>query len=179
MISIRIVAIAVGVSALAAGGWWFVGYRDGTSELSAPRAHIAVRWRGRYQGAMTLPATLNWCPGTRRGILEALSGDSGVAVVLYERDSLTSGPHVVASPDIAASNPTPSATVVVRWMQVARDTVLAGFRSQGGTVRINLVGGQASGDVNARMRSLSGTDTLVVQGAFRDVPVVTTAAGCS
>ena len=175
----RVVAVALGLVALAGGGWWLVTQGGASGTLSAPGAHLAMRWRGKYQGRMTLPATLNWCPGTRRGILEALSGDSGVAVVLYERDSLTSGPHVVASPDPAAPVPTPGATVVMRWMQIGGDTALAGFRSQGGTVRLSRAGGRASGDINARMRSLSGTDTLLVQGVFRDVPVVTTAAGCT
>ena len=128
---------------------------------------------------MTLPATLNWCPGTRRGILEALSGDSGVAVVLYERDSLTGAPHNVVSPDLTASIQTPGATVVMRWMRLDRDTAVAGFRSQGGTVRINFTHGLGSGDINARMRSATSLDSLTVQGAFRDIPVVTTAAGCS
>lgn len=179
MKGVRVVVIAVIIGALALGGWWFFGQSRGAMSLSANAAHLAVRWRGKYQGTMALPAKLNWCPGTRRGILEAISGDSGVAVVLYERDSLTSGPHPVVSPDIAVSVPTPGATVVMRWMRTDRDTAVTGFRSQGGTARINFVGGQASGEINARMRAPSGPDTLVIQGVFRDVPVVTTAAGCT
>jgi hypothetical protein len=179
MKGVRVFAITVSVGILGLGGWWLFGQNRGTGALSAQAAHLVVRWSGKYQGIMTLPAKLNWCPGTRRGILEAISGDSGVAVVLYERDSLTSGPHAVISPDMAVSIPAPGATVVMRWMRADRDTALAGFRSQGGTVRINVGGGEASGDINARMRALPGNDTLIVQGVFRGVPVVTTAAGCS
>lgn len=174
-----IVATTFIVAVLATGGWWLVGRRDGATSLDAEPAHLAVRWRGKYQGAMTLPARINWCPGTRHGILEAISGDSGVAVVLYERDSLTSGAHLVASPDLAASIQAPGATVVMRWMRTGRDTAITGFRSQGGTVAISFASGLGSGDINARMRAASGSDTLVVRGAFRDVPVVTTAAGCN
>jgi hypothetical protein len=175
----RIVAVVVLAAVVAGGGWWLFGRQRGTAALNVRAAHLAVRWSGKYRGSMTLPARLNWCPGTRRGILEAISGDSGVAIVLYERDSLTSGSHAVGSPDSAASLATPGATVVMRWMRTDRDTAVTGFRSQRGTVRINLSGGQASGDVNARMRAPSGLDSLVVAGVFRDIPVVTTAAACS
>lgn len=179
MKGVRLVAIVVTVAVIAAVGWWFSGRGGEASSLSARAGHLAVRWRGTYRGTMALPARINWCPGTRRGILEAVSGDSGVAIVLYERDSLTGGPHAIGSPDMAASIPTPGATVVMRWMRADRDTAISGFRSQGGTVRVDFVGGHGSGDINARMRAPSGNDTLVVQGVFRDVPVVTTAAGCN
>ena len=175
----RVVAIVVILGAFGVGSWWLFGPNGGAVSLNARAAHLVVRWSGKYQGNMTLPARINWCPGTRRGILEAISGDSGVAVVLYERDSLTSGPHTVGSPDMAASIATPGATVVMRWMRTDRDTAVTGFRSQGGAVRINFVGGKGSGDINVRMRALAANDTLVMQAVFRDVPVVTTAAGCS
>ena len=178
----RLATVVVIVVAVAAAGWWFVGRSFGAAGLSAPAAHFAVRWRGGYQGTMTLPARLNWCPGARHGILEALSGDSAVAVILYERDSLTTGPHTVVSPDLAASIQGPGATMVLRWMRFGRDSGVTGFRSQGGTVRIHFVNGLASGDVSVRgqvVQVVPRSDTLVVQGVFRDVPVVTTAAGCS
>jgi hypothetical protein len=171
-------AVAVAVGALAAGGWWFFQVRA-AAPLRAKKTHLAVRWHGKYRGGMALPARINWCPGTRRGVLEAVSGDSGVAIVLYERDSLTSGAHVIASPDMAASIVAPGATAVMRWMRADRDTAVTGFRSQSGTVRIQFAGGTGSGELSARMRSSTGTDTLVLEGAFLDVPVITTAAGCS
>lgn len=174
-----VAATIVAVAALGAVGWWFAGRSRGGAALNPREAQLAVRWRGKFNGAVTLPAKINWCPGTRRGILEAISGDTGVAVVLYERDSLTGVPHVVVSPEMAAPFPTPGATAVLRWMRVSPDTTVAGFRSQSGMVRITFAGGKGSGDINVRMRSATSVDTLTVQGEFRDVPVVTTAAGCS
>jgi hypothetical protein len=177
----RAMVVAI-VAVLATGGWWFIGRNSGGAGLSARAAQFVVRWRGGYQGTMTLPARLNWCPGTRRGILEALSGDSAAAVVLYERDSLTGGAHTVVSPDLAGSIQAPGATMVLRWMRFGRDSGVTGFRSQGGTVRIHFANGLASGDVNVRgqvVQVVPRSDTLMVQGVFRDVPVVTTAAGCS
>lgn len=174
----RIIAVVAVAAAIAIGGW-FAGRRGRTVALNPGAARLAVTWRGKYQGSMSLPAHINWCPGARRGILEAIAGDSGVAVVFYERDSLTSGPHQVVAPDAAAAAPAPAATVVMRWMRADLDTAVTGFRSQGGTVRITIQAGVGSGDINARMRATSGSDTLVLQGAFRSVPVATTAAACN
>ena len=162
--------VLVGV---AGGGWWFFG-RGG------PRpAELTVSWRGNSAGKMTLPATLNWCPVTRVAVLEAMSGDSGVALLLYERDSLTPGPHTIVSPDLSASAPKPAASFVMRWLRSTPDTALTGFRSKSGTVRIQFAAGKASGDINARMRGVAGIDSVVVQGTFIAVPVVTTAKGCT
>lgn len=171
----------VGAAALlgiAAGGWWFFG-RDAGGVLRAKSGQLAVRWRGKYPGTMTLPATLNWCPVTRVGVLEAVSGDSGAALVLYERDSLSAGPHLVVSPDLSASASKPGASFVIRWVRMRPDTAVAGFRSESGTVRIQFAAGLATGDINARMRAANGSDTLVVQGVFTAVPVVATAKGCT
>jgi len=128
---------------------------------------------------MHLPATVRWCPVTRTGILEAVSGDTGVAIVLYERDSLTSVPHVVIQPDAAAAAARPASSMVMRWVRLGSDTALAMYRSTRGTVRLRITAEAASGDVNARLQSTSGTDSLVVTGTFRNLPVATTAAGCT
>ena len=161
------------VLALAAGAWRMFG--RGTTR----GAELVVSWRGKLAGTMTLPATLNWCPVTRVGVLEAMSGDSGVALLLYERDSLTPGPHTMVSPDASGAAPKPTASFVMRWLRSGSDTALAGFRSESGTTRIQFVGGKASGDINARMRSVVGVDSVVVQASFSGVPVVTTAKGCT
>ncbi|MGH7593341.1 MAG: hypothetical protein ACRELE_05755 [Gemmatimonadales bacterium] len=147
--------------------------------LRARSAALAIEWRGKYPGRMVLPAQLNWCPVTRVGVLEAVSGDSGVAIVLFEHEALTAATHPVFSHEFAATAPRPAATAAVRWMRLAKDTALAGFRSLSGAVKVQLAPGKISGDINARMQSVAGFDTLVVRGIFRDVPVVTTSIGCS
>ena len=170
---VRAVIIFIVVLALAAGAWQMFG------RGSARGAELVVSWRGKSPGSMTLPATLNWCPVTRVGVLEAMSGDSGVALLLYERDSLTAGPHTVVSPDMSGAAPKPAASFVMRWLLSSSDSGLAGFRSESGTARIQFAGGKASGDINTRMRSVVGMDSSVVQATFSGVPVVTTAKGCT
>jgi hypothetical protein len=175
-----VVAVAIaGVVVMAAAAAWFVDRSAGTGPLHAAPARLAIEWRGKYRGRMMLPAKINWCPVTRVAVLEAVSGDSGVAIVLYEHDALTGVPHPLISPDMAASAPRPGATAAMRWMRLDNDTALAGFRSLTGVVRLQLIPGKVSGEINARMLALNGADTLVVRGIFRDVPVTTAAVGCA
>ena len=172
-------AAALIVLAAAGGaGWRFFGRRGGNAP-GASAGQVALRWGGKYQGNMSLPATLNWCPVTRIGLLEGISGDSGVAVVIYERDSLVPGPHAVVAPDAAPNSARPAASVVMRWLHVKPDTGLAGFRSDAGTVRLEFAGGKASGEINARLRSATSNDTITIRGVFSRVPVVATAKGCT
>ncbi|HEY8062576.1 MAG TPA: hypothetical protein VID74_07255 [Gemmatimonadales bacterium] len=160
------------------GALAWIANRRGGGSLRAGPAKLAVEWRGKVRGRMVLPAQINWCPVTRVAVLEAVSGDSGVAIVWYEQNALTAGVHPVFSPEAAASAPRPSATAAMRWMRLERDTALAGFRAVSGAAQIRLVPGKASGDLNVRMRSVSGQDSVTVRGVFRDVPVVSTAIGC-
>lgn len=171
------VAVVVIISA-SLGAWWRFG-RGPATRFAAQDAQLVMRWRGKYAGAVTMPATLNWCPVTHVAVLEAMSGDSGFAVVLYERDALTAGPHSLMAPEVASTASRPVASAAFRWLRLEPDTAVSGFRSTSGTVRIQYANGKASGDINAHLRSAAGLDSLTVQGTFRGVPVVSTAKGCT
>ncbi|MGH7582880.1 MAG: hypothetical protein ACREL5_06635 [Gemmatimonadales bacterium] len=166
----------VAVIAAAAGAVW-LAFRPGHSSETSARLSLTIR--GSLRGSMRLPAKVRWCPVTRTGMLEAVSGDTGVAIVLYERDSLTALPHAILRPEAAGAAARPASSMVMRWVRLGGDTALAMYRSTSGTVRLKLSPGVASGDVNARLQSITGTDALQVTGTFRDLPVATTAAGCS
>lgn len=165
------------IIAFAVGAWLWMR-RDVGGSLRASAGSLVVEWRGNLRGRMELPAQLNWCPVTRVGVLEAVSGDSGVAIVLYERNALTAGPHPVLPSEVAATAARPAAAAAMRWVRRGRDTALAGFRATSGTVGVTLVSGTISGSLDSRMHSVSGTDSLMVRAAFRGVPVVATAVGC-
>jgi hypothetical protein len=174
----RIVAAGLVTAVAGLGAWWGLGRGPGT-RFAANDAQLVMRWRGKYAGAVTMPATVNWCPVTHVAVLEAMSGDSGFAVVLYERDALSGGSHSLMAPEAAATASRPVAGAAFRWLRLEPDTAVAGFRSTSGTVRIQYANGRASGDVNAHLRSAAGADSLIVQGTFRGVPVVSTARGCT
>ena len=173
------IGVAGGVFAIAClVGAWLWMRRDAGGSLRASAGTLVVEWRGNLRGRMELPARLDWCPVTRVGVLEAVSGDSGVAIVLYERNALTAGSHPVLTSEVAATAPRPAAAAAIRWVRRERDTALAGFRATSGTVGVTLAPGTISGSLDSRMRSVGGTDSLIVRAAFRGVPVVATAVGC-
>jgi hypothetical protein len=163
------------IGAGGAAAWWFTrAGADGSSR--ADPGMLAVQWRGRYRGSVTLPAKVNWCPVNRTGVLEAISGDTGVAVVIYEENALTSGPHAAVMPGVSPVLPRPGASVVMRW---PRDTTaLLAFSSQSGLVELRSSAKLLSGTLAVRLRAASGNDTLTLSGSFTDVPVVTMAVGC-
>ena len=158
---------------------------DLAARSSSPAIWLRPARNSRYDGGasiqvhMTAPARLNWCPVTHVGVLEAISGDSGVSIVLYERESFTIG----AAPDRRTGGRcrriAPGCGRRLRWLRLDPDTALSGYRSKSGTGRCASLAVPASGDVQRPARVDVGRDTLMLRGVFRDVPVVTTAVGCS
>jgi hypothetical protein len=164
---------------IAAGGtltWWLVQSRRDQLPPAAAGT-LAIQWRGSHRGEAVLPARVNWCPVNRTGVLEAIVGDTGVAVVIYEANALTRGPHAVVMPGGASAvSPRPGASVVMRW---PRDSsALLAYASQGGLLDLRLAPKLLSGTLSIRMRAASGSDSLMLTGNFTDVPVVAMAVGC-
>lgn len=168
----------VGVIALAAAGvgvWRFTQPTD-AAQAVAKAGTLTLRWRGSLRGAATLPAKVNWCPVSRTAVLEAVSGDTGVAVVIYEQNALTKGPHTAVTPGVAVVPPRPGASVAMRWPV---DTVaLAAFTSETGQVDLRPSAEGLSGTLTLRMRATSGSDSLTVIGNFSTLPVSAMAVGC-
>jgi hypothetical protein len=163
---------------LAAGGGllWWLGGRDRLLGTTAAPGTIAVQWRGAHRGKAVLPAHVNWCPVTRTGVLEAIVGDTGFAVVIYEENALTGGPHAAVLPSSGAVVPRPGASVVMRLPKDS--TALLAFASQSGLVDLRLAPKLLSGTLLIVMRAASGNDTLKLSGSFTDVPVQAMAVGC-
>lgn len=156
---------------------WFLLRPSQAAAARASAGEIAYTWRGKFVGQAVLPATLNWCPGSRQGLLQGISADTGIVIVLHEASTLATGQRAIVSPEAQPRLPRPRATAAVRWM---RDSAtIVGFRSTGGTVDIKQVGQTATGTFDMRLQVPGGTDTLVVRGAFERVPVTATAVGCS
>jgi len=166
------------LSVLAVGSmltWWLV--RGGDDKLpTAAAGTLAIQWRGSHRGEAVLPARVNWCPVNRTGVLEAIAGDTGVAVVLYEANALTRGPHAVVMPGVPAVLPRPGASVVMRWPKDS--SALLAFASQSGLVDVRSAPKLLSGTLSIRLRAASGNDSLTLTGNFTDLPVVAMAVGC-
>lgn len=168
--------LVLGMLTLGAGAtWWWVRGGTAVGPQAAPGT-LAVQWQGKHRGSTVLPARINWCPVTRTGVLEAIAGDTGIAVVLYEVNALSRGPHAVVAPGGGAAVPRPGASVVMRWPKDS--TVLLAFTSHAGLIDVRTAPTRLSGTLSIRLRASSGVDTLSLQGSFTDVPVVSMAVGC-
>ncbi|HEX3928961.1 MAG TPA: hypothetical protein VHW65_13270, partial [Gemmatimonadales bacterium] len=136
-------------------------FNDDPTTLHVKSGELSIKWLGQYRGDATFPARITWCPVTRLGLIEGIAGDTGVAVVLYEKDAVTAGPHPVFTPNPVpgSDGPRPGATVAFRWSP-APDTLL-GFRSEGGgVITLQLGKGTASGTIAARLHSVVKQQTL-------------------
>jgi hypothetical protein len=171
----RLPLLLLAVVILGAAGWFASARLFGRGAVGVAPGHLRLHWLGDPVASAVLPAKVTWCPSTRLGLLEAVSSDTGLVIVLYEQDSISAGPHPVFSPALGAGMPRPGATLAVRWV---RDSILVGFRSEAGSVRVQTRGGLVSGSFDGKLRLAAGMDSLLVSGEFRGVPVVTTAVGC-
>ncbi len=163
---------------VAAGGgaaWWFTRSAEGAAAMMT--GTVAVEWAGSDRGSAILPGEVQWCPVTRTGRLEAISNDTGLMILLYERDSLTVVPHLVLGPEYGTGGtPRPGATAALRWVH---DTLrVIGYRAVGGSVDIAAVSPAVSGAFTIRMQHPTRPDTIAVRGTFRDLPVTIAAVGC-
>lgn len=118
------------------------------------------------------------CPAS--GILQlvAVRGDTGVALALFPRDSSTvdTVTTFIVHPPGMDPLPLPGAALALRWFGSA---ALEAFEALSGEVRLTRVGrGSVSGRVTARLRGVERSDTLVVSGAFREVPFARADPGC-
>ena len=157
------------------GAWWLRGAGSGGARR-VPAGMLAVQWSGTRRGVATLPAKVSWCPVNRTGVVEAIAGDTGVAVVLYEDNALTAGTHPVVPPSGTAPPVRPAASVVMRWPPDS--AVLLGFTSRSGEVVLRPAGQRLSGTLRLRMHGSLAGDSLTLSGRFVDLPVVTMAVGC-
>jgi hypothetical protein len=156
-----------------AAAWWLTRPAEGGLLAGT----VALEWSGSDNGAAVLPGEVHWCPINRTGRLEAISNDTGLMILLYERDSLTAVPHRVLGPEFGADGtPRPGATAAIRWVQ---DTLrVVGYRAVSGSVEVEGASPTLSGAFNIRMQHPTRVDTLAVRGNFRDLPVTIAAAGC-
>lgn len=173
--------LALALVVVVAGGalvWWRVGATS--SNLRPGTAQLAARWYGTTSGNVTLPAQLHWCPVTHVAMLEAVAGDTGIAVVFLERDALASGTHPVLDATGGTGGARPAATAALRWLRVrGTDTAVVGLRSQSGAAQLLVAGGLVSGEATVRLRAVFGADTATMHLVFQGVPIVTTASGCT
>jgi hypothetical protein len=152
----------------------------GRTSTAAKPGTIVLNITGRFPATMTLPAVANWCPVSRVAEIEAVSVDTGFAIALHEKDSVTKGPHPVFAPNPTMPAPTPSAMAAFRWLRMTeKDTGVVAYRSTGGHVDIDENGTTLSGSLLLYLRVPTGNDSVTVTGRFAGLKVIAMAAGCT
>ena len=139
---------------------------------ASPR--LIVAWTGSDTGAMAARVVAEWCDSLRALEIRAIQGDSGLAVVLYPRDSVSADSYPVLLPDRADST-RPSAAVGARWFA---ETSIKGYQGDRGAVVLEGANGRVSGRLSARMRSVSDGSRLELEGTFQGVPIVPAPRAC-
>lgn len=174
----RIVAVALLVAVGGGAAWWLRGRPSGAPLGGIAANSVTLGWKGALEGNVTLPASVNWCPGSRVAIIEALSNDTGFVLVIHAADSLAKGTLSVLPAEFIASpgSPRPVASSGLRWP--ADTATLAGYRGQTGLLELVPSAGSLSGTFTIRMQPPMSQDTISLTGAFRNLPVESRAVGC-
>jgi hypothetical protein len=136
-------------------------------------ARLEVGWIGSDTGRLAAPATAEWCDSLRVLEIRAVRGDTGLALALYPRDSVTSDSYPVRLPR-QADSARPAAAVAVRWFA---ETAIQGFRGENGSVVLD-TGTKVSGRFEANVSSVNDGDKLKLRGTFRELRVARAGRGC-
>lgn len=129
-------------------------------------ARLTVSWTGADSGSATLPATAVRCERVLR--LEAMSGDTGVALLLYLSPKVVQDSGLPVKPADEARRTRPSAAVAARWVDSAR---VDGYRGVEGMVRPRVDGKRVAGSFTALTRREGDLAEVTLTGSFRGVPI--------
>jgi hypothetical protein len=136
---------------------------------------LEVKWTGADTGRLVAPATAEWCATGKYVRVEALHGDTGVAVAVFPVDTALSGHYTLSLAH--AESARPSGVVALRWFDAM---TLAGFRSDSGSITLHREPkGGLSGELRADGRLVGPRPkNLRVVGQFRGLTVRPASRDC-
>jgi hypothetical protein len=138
-------------------------------------ARLEIEWSGAAKGHLAGPATAEWCDSLKVLQIQALAGDTGVAIALYPKDAVGPDSYPVVVPAKADSIP-PAAAVALRYFG---ETAVKGFQGDSGRVLVrDTAGGRVSGRFSASLKSATDGNRIRAGGAFHDLRVVPAQRGC-
>ncbi|MEP6474417.1 MAG: hypothetical protein ABJC74_11875 [Gemmatimonadota bacterium] len=113
---------------------------------------LSASWKGRSNGssatgALNTGATANWCGAGKLLEIMAISGDTGVAVLLYPTDGVKSGTFAMIDP-LREPVHAGVAAVAARWPDGEQ---IVGFRGVSGSATLTVVQGRISGTITGTM----------------------------
>ncbi len=139
-------------------------------------ARLEVRWTGSDAAGFRAPATAEWCDSLNLLEIQAISGDTGLGIAIYPRDSVATGSYPVRPPAAADSVP-PSSAIGLRWFS---QTAVQGFQSDSGSLSLTRApDGTLSGRFNAPAHGVSGKGAIRLIGSFDGLREHPATRGCS
>jgi hypothetical protein len=137
---------------------------------------LTVRWTGADTAEFGAAATAERCDTLHLIEIRAISGDTGVGLVLYDSGTVGSGTYPIRHPENADSLP-PAAALGLRWFS---KTSVQGFQGASGEVAVRRsAAGELSGTFTAQARALSGPGKLELTGSFDALRPRPATRGCA
>lgn len=130
---------------------------------------MRVVWqRDTVSAEFSLPVRAIWCRD--QGWLEVVGArsDTGVGLALFPSDTVLKGQYPIVPPLERAELRTPLAVAAVRWFS---ETELLSFEGVEGEVVVERTVRGLAGRFHARLRVPVGSDSLRLEGEFRDTPM--------
>ena len=144
------------------------------TEVENVAGTLSVSWTGHATGRFQAPARGAWCPADSMLQIEAIRGDTGVSLALFEKDTLARGQHPVVAPEVMVSW-RPLAGAALRWFN---DSEVLGFSGSGGVVSVTSTDSGATGTIDVRLRAANQMDTLHLSGTFTGISVEPAVGAC-
>jgi hypothetical protein len=137
---------------------------------------IDVRWEGSESGRLSGSATAEWCSILRLFEIRSIRGDTGFAIAVYPKDTVTTGEYRVVDP-AKADSLRPAAGFALRWATL---TAIKGFQGESGSVVLQRgPAGGLSGRITAGARSVTDTQRIALDGSFKDLVIRPQTRGCT
>jgi hypothetical protein len=124
---------------------------------------------------MAAPLTAEWCDERRALEIRGVAGDTGIGLVLYPADTIDADSYRIVLPE-GADTLQPAAAIALR---VFSTNTIQGYQGDSGIVALERgEGGELSGVIEARARSVINGQLLNVTGKVRDLTIVPQKRGC-
>jgi hypothetical protein len=119
---------------------------------------LEAKWTGSDTGAISGPATAEWCDSLHFLEVRALRGDTGLGLAIHPRDQLEAGVYPVRA-SARGDSAAPAAAVAIRWFA---ETAIRGFQADSGSVVVEEPDtGVYSGSFEANAHSVTDARKLV------------------
>jgi hypothetical protein len=138
---------------------------------------VDVQWAGTTVDSahVSAPATAEWCDSLDLAQIQALRGDTGIAILLHPVKEFGAGRFPVVPP-ARVDSAAPAAAVALRWFA---ETSVRGFQGDSGVVIVEQNGpGGYGGTFELAAHSVTDPAHLTIRGSFRGLRLRPGGAAC-